>query len=240
MTPNRQLHRRTESLGRARDSLRYIRSKQPSYTKSEMFNRIKRWFSRPKNPAGHVYNARLKTPQGTFYKLGYTSKLSLNERMAFGNQGVEKLIDREMFFTFREDAWDVEQTLLEHFNKHRAFGKYSNDPSMPLSGRGQSELFVHDVLGLDIDLKTLSDQESKALQDELAKANDGCLMVLFGLVLVPFTLGLSLLFIAGGVSGVLDYVKGRPPVAKHPQHPPKIRKLLDELTFTGHVPKSAA
>ncbi|MEO6423516.1 MAG: hypothetical protein ABIR84_12820 [Candidatus Nitrotoga sp.] len=164
--------------------------------------------------------------------MGYTSRLSLNERMAFGNQGEEKLIDREMFFTFREDAWDVEQTLLEHFNKYRAFGKYSNDPSMPLCGRGQSELFAHDVMGLDIDLKVLSDQERKALKDELTKANDGCLMVIFGLILAPFTLGFSLFFIAGGISEVLDYVKGCPPVSRQPQLPPKIQKLIDELTIT--------
>jgi hypothetical protein len=195
-----------------------------------MFNRIKRWFSRPTNPAGHVYYARLKTPQGAFYKLGYTSKLTLIERMAFGKQGDEKLIDRELFFTFREDAWDVEQTLLDHFNKHRAFGKFSNDPSMPLSGRGQSELFAHDILGLDIDINRLSDQEDKALRSEFAKANDGCLMVLLGLVLAPFTLGLSLLFIAGGISGVLDCSKGRPPVAKRSRHPPTIQKLLEELS----------
>ena len=198
-----------------------------------MFNNIKRWFNRPKNPAGHVYYARLKTPQGTYYKLGYTSKLTLVERMAFGQHGDEKLIDRELFFTFREDAWDVEQTLLEHFNKHRAFGKYNNDPLMPLGGRGQSELFAHDILGLDEDLDKLSAQDSKALQGELAKANDGCLMVLFGLVLAPFTLGLSLLFIAGGLSGILDYGKGHRPVAKRPQHPPSIRELLDALKPPG-------
>ena len=205
-----------------------------------MFNRLKRWFKRPPNSAGHVYYARLKTPQGMFYKLGYTSKLTLSERMAFGNLADEKLIDREVFFTFRDDAWDVEQTLLEHFDRHRAFRKFSNDPSMPLSGRGQSELFAHDVLGLDIDVKKLSDDETKAAQLELAKANDGCLMVLLGLVLAPFTLGLSLFFIAGGFSGIFDYAKGRPPSTKIPQHKPKIQKLLDELTIARYVPKSAA
>lgn len=205
-----------------------------------MFNRIRRWFNRPKDPSGHVYYARLKTPQGTFYKLGYTSKLTLVERMAFGKLGDEKLINRELLFAFREDAWDVEQALLEHFDRHRAFGKFSNDPLMPLAGRGQSELFAHDILGLDDDLNKLTDQEKEALRGELAKANDGCLMVLFGLVLVPFTLGLSLLFIAGGFSGVLDYAKGRRPVTKRPQHPPKIQALLDALRPPGHAGKSAA
>lgn len=204
-----------------------------------MFNKIKRWFNRPRNPAGHVYYARLKTSQGMFYKLGYTSKHTLVERMAFGKHGDEKLIDRELFFTFRVDAWDVEQTLLEHFNKHRAFGKFSNDPLMPLGGRGQSELFNHDILGLDDDLNKLSDQDRKALQGQLAQANDGCLMVLFGLVLAPFTLGLSLLFIAGGVSGVLDYVKGHRPGSQRPQHPPTIRELLEALKPPQRAGKGA-
>jgi hypothetical protein len=35
----------------------------------------------------------------------------------------ENLIDHQFFFTFRDDAWDIEQTLLEHFGKHRAFGR---------------------------------------------------------------------------------------------------------------------
>ena len=202
-----------------------------------MFNRIRRWFSRPADPSGHVYYARLKTPQGRFYKLGYTRKPTLVERMAFGRLGDEKLIDRELLFAFRKDAWDVEQVLLEHFDRHRAFGKFSNDPLKPLAGRGQSELFAHDILGLDDDLNKLTDLEREALKGELSKANDGCLMVLFGLVLAPFTLGLSLLFIAGGLSFVLDYSKGGRPVATRPQHPPKIQALLDALRPPGHAGK---
>jgi len=205
-----------------------------------MFNRLRRWFSRPKDPSGHVYYARLKTPQGTYYKLGYTSKRTLVERMAFGGHGDEKLIDRELLFSFREDAWDIEQVLLEHFDKHRAFGKFSNDPLMPLAGRGQSELFAHDILSLDDDLDKLTDSEREALQGELAKANDGCLMVLLGLVLAPFTLGLSLLFIAGGLSGFFDAAKGRRPVQRRPQHPPKIQALLNALKSRANADTSAA
>jgi hypothetical protein len=194
-----------------------------------MFKKIRRWFARPKDPAGNVYYVRLKTPQGTFYKVGYTSKPALTERMAYGGYGDEKLIDRELLFTFRKDAWDVEQTLLDHFNKHRAFGKFSNDPLMPLSGRGQSELFAHDILGLDDDLYRLSEQERQEIQSELGKANDGCLTVLFGLILAPFTLGFSLLFIVGGTSEVLAFGKSRGSVRKRPQHPPKIQELLNAL-----------
>ena len=86
-----------------------------------MFKNLWRWFKRPKNPAGYVYYARLKTNCGLLYKLGYTKKPSLKERLAYGGQGDEKMIDQEFFFTYREDAWDVEQTLLEHFTRQRAF-----------------------------------------------------------------------------------------------------------------------
>ena len=75
--------------------------------------------------------------------------------MAFGGYGEEKLIDREFLFAYRKDAWDVEQTLLDYFDKHRAFKKFSNDPTMPLNGRGQTELFDHDILGLDEGLELL-------------------------------------------------------------------------------------
>ena len=53
--------------------------------------------------------------------------------MSYGNSGDEKLIDHQFFFTFRKDAWNVEQTLLEYFDRHRVFGKFSNDPKLPLS-----------------------------------------------------------------------------------------------------------
>lgn len=204
-----------------------------------MIKRIRRWFNRPKNPAGHVYYARLTFPQGTYYKVGFTSKPNLVERMAFSGNGDEKLIDREFFFSYRKDAWDVEQTLLEHFEKHRVFKKFSNDPTMPLNGRGQTELFAHDILGLDDDRYRLTDQEKAALAKNFSEANDGCLMVLLGLVLAPFTLGLSLLLIAGGASSVFSFGKARSSVVKRPQHPRKIQELVDALVASGSSNKCA-
>jgi len=204
-----------------------------------MFKAIKRWFARPKNPAGNVYYARLKTPTGTYYKIGYTSKSSLFERFAYGGQGDEFMLDREFFFTFHPNAWDIEQTLLEHFDKHRAFGRYSNQPQFPLSGRGQSELFKLDVLGLDEELyrRPVQFPEAPATSTHDVQTN-GCMFVLLGLALAPFTLGLSLLFIVGGG---LDFFSPRhgaqaatarhPTVAlRRPEHPPEIRKLLATLT----------
>ena len=205
-----------------------------------MFRSIRRWFKRPKQSSGHVYYVRLKTPQGAFYKVGYTSMSTLLERMTYGGHGDEKLIERQLLFTYREDAWDVEQTFLDHFSKHRAFGKFSNDPAMPLAGRGQSELFAFDILGLDEELYKLTEEHRKEMQNELGKAGDGCLMVLIGIALVPFTLGLSLLFILGGSSDALTYGKNGVPTTRRPKHPPKIQELLDALTQRSRASKSEA
>lgn len=202
-----------------------------------MFQKIRRWFRRPHNPAGNVYYARLRTPQGVFYKLGFTTKPTLVDRMGYDNCGDEKLIDCEFFFSFRVDAWDVEQTLLEHFDRHRAFGKFSKDPMKPLCGRGQSELFHNDILGLDHALYELPVEATlKAIKDEHEQAGEGCLMIMIGLLLVPFTLGFSLFFILGGASGVLAYGKGRQPdlaSSKRPVHPPSVQELIDALNSRG-------
>jgi len=153
--------------------------------------------------------------------------------MAYGNNGDEKLIDCEFFFTFRENAWDVEQTLLEHFDKQRAFGKFSKDPTMPLSGRGQSELFAQDVLGLDDDAYKLPSIEAiSAMQERQEQSRDGCFLLLVGLILLPFTLGLSLILIFWGASGVFSTYKGRQSTATttaRPNHPQAIRDLVDSL-----------
>lgn len=202
------------------------------------FKNIRRWFRRPSNPSGHVYYARLRTPQGIFYKLGYTSKPSLHERMAYGGTGDELLIDKEFLFSFQPDAWDIEQTLLEHFDNLKAFGKYSNDKVLPLAGRGQSELFHQDVLGLDDALYresiVLTEQE---VASALNEQGQGCLMTLAGLVLAPFTLGLSLFLIFGGLSSFFDSSnrgsssdnQTRKIAVTRPLHPPKIQALLDRL-----------
>lgn len=205
-----------------------------------MFTKIKRWFNRPRNPAGNVYYVRLRTPHGIFYKLGFTSKSSLVERMSYGNNGDEKLIDRHFFFARRNDAWDVEQTLLEHFSKHRAFGKYSNDPTKPLCGRGQSELFMNDILGLDDDLYTQTDEKTlKELQIENDGAMGGCLMILIGLVLAPFTLGFSLFFILGGTidffGSTKSYMAGVKP-ARRPVHSQAIQELITALNSREKAP----
>lgn len=196
-----------------------------------MLKKIKRWFKRPSNPAGHVYYAKLRTPQGFFYKVGYTSKSSLADRLAYGSTGDEKLIEQEFFFTYRKDAWDVEQTLLEHFGKQRAFGKFSKDPMKPLNGRGQSELFYDDILGLDDALYHPPDDDAtKAAKRDLDNAGEGCLMALIGLILVPFTAFMWFIILVAGIIQVFERpLPSRIINPKRPVHPPAIKALVDEL-----------
>lgn len=178
-----------------------------------------------------MYYVKLNTPLGTFYKIGYTSKSSLRERFAYDGAGDELMVDREFIFTYRKDAWDVEQTLLNHFGKYRAFGKYSSDPSKPLHRKGQSELFAFDVLGLDEELYKLTDAEREAFSKLDEQSGRGCSYALLGLLLVPFTLGISLFFIAGGLSEVFSggSNKTAPKARRKPTHPPKIQALINEL-----------
>lgn len=200
-----------------------------------MFKKLWRWVKRPKNPAGYVYYARLKTDCGLLYKLGYTKKPSLIERLAYGGHGDEKLIEQEFFFTYREDAWDVEQTLLEHFTRLRAFGKYSKDSRKPLCGRGQTELFASDILGLDDSLYVKPDAQTLAkVRAQNEEIGGGCLFALLGLILVPFTFGLSLLFIAGGLSGIFGRSGEIENLAerykRRPVHPPALDALIKSLS----------
>lgn len=93
------------------------------------------------------------------------------------------------------------------------------------------DLFAFDVLGLDEDLYNLTEEEIASVKEDLNAANGGCLFLLIGIILIPFTLGFSLFFIIGGLAELfgrkkspLDVNKGRP------KHQPKIQALIDELT----------
>lgn len=200
-----------------------------------MFKKLWRSIKRPKNPAGYVYYARLKTDCGLLYKLGYTKKPSLTERLSYGGHGDEKMIDKEFFFAYREDAWDVEQSLLEHFSRQRAFGKYSKNARKPLCGRGQTELFAHDILGLDESLYVAPDAQTLAkIQAQGQEISGGCLFAFIGLALVPFTFGLSLLFIAGGLSGMFGRSGEIKNLAERfkqkPVHPAALDALIKSLS----------
>ncbi len=104
---------------------------------------------RPSNPSGNVYYARLITPLGIFYKLGFTTHDSVQARLAYKGNGDEKLLDHVLCFGYLDDAFDVEFALHSHFAVRAAFSSYCAEPDLPLFGNGQSELYIDDVLGLD-------------------------------------------------------------------------------------------
>jgi len=62
----------------------------------------------------------------------------------------------------------------------------------------------------------------------------GCLFVFLGLILVPFTFGLSLLFIVGGLSGMFGRPGGIENFAaqykQRPAHPPAVADLIKSLS----------
>lgn len=98
---------------------------------------------------GHLYYVRLNTPLGKFYKIGFTTMRSVNDRLAFQGTGDEKYIDEVLYFNFRLGALGLEQSLHSYFSDKAAFHKYSAYVDLPLSRNGQSELYYEDVLELD-------------------------------------------------------------------------------------------
>lgn len=104
---------------------------------------------RPDTPSGNLYYVRLKTPNGIYYKLGFTKRNTVSERLGFQGNSDKDLIDKEFLFVFREDAFNIEQRLHNHFSKDRIFGKFGDYPHAPLYKNGQSELYAVDILALD-------------------------------------------------------------------------------------------
>ncbi|MCY1363847.1 hypothetical protein D9M69_506260 [compost metagenome] len=158
--------------------------------------------------------------------------------MAYAGGGDEKLIDKVLFFKPHAKAWDVEQTLLDHFAKKRAF-KWGNDPSKPLYKNGQSELFASDILGLDADLyvpRMVSSLVPSTESNE--QALGGCLAVLIGVLLAPFTVGISLIFVFGGLMDFFTAATEQKTdemnelvIPERPIHPEEIKNLLDSLSL---------
>lgn len=201
------------------------------------FTRISRFFRRPRQSAGNVYYAKLNTPQGEFYKIGFTTKASLHERMAYGDTGDEKLIEKVLFFTPHPKAWDVEQSLLDHFHKNKAFRR-GNDPAKPLYKNGQSELFASDILGLDAELYMPRIETTLVPSSESQKQTlDGCLGIIIGVILIPFTFGISLIFILGGLADFFTASKisleeqDALVTPERPTHPEPIQSLINLLSL---------
>lgn len=208
--------------------------------------KVGRYFRRPRTSSGYVYYAKIATPSGNYYKIGYTSKPSLEDRFASARNSGEVIKIVGLAFKFEENAWDIEQDLLDHFSKELAFGKYSSDPNQPLYQNGQSELFRNDVLGLDNELyePIHVDEFITYNSEQLEEKKFGCMLIIIGLALTPFTLGMSILVIMLGLGSFLsrpsstDEIsvgKIRKTVAKdRPQHPDHIKKTIARISSVSY------
>ncbi len=205
-----------------------------------MFSRLFRAFQKPTDPAGHVYYARLNTPQGIFYKIGYTKKNSLTKRLAYAGLGDEKMIERELLFIYCYNAWDVEQYLHEHFRKQRAFNWFSGGAKQPLYKRGQSELYRSDILGLDEVLYAPRKEAQHLHSAPTDNQMGGCLIAivcLLGLALTPFSFGGSLVLAFFVIAGFSEFFQPSKKQARtvvierapRPVHPPQIQALIESL-----------
>lgn len=192
-----------------------------------MFKGIKRWFKKPNVTAGYVYYVKFKFNQDTFYKIGFTTKNSVIERFSYAGSNDFNNVEKVLLFTYNSNAWGIEQDLLEYFQKQLAFGKYSNDPTKPLAGNGQSELFNTDVLGLDKELYKVPDTIFK----EVTEAREN---VVFGFLLtvgaIVFTGGIWLIvLIIVGIASMFESADTLKLVPQTPKHPHHIQDLINAL-----------
>lgn len=102
---------------------------------------------KPKPSKGYLYYVRLDTSLGIFYKLGFTTLGSTQERFAYQGKGHDSLVDHVLLFSYRDDAYEVEQLLHTHFRNEATFR--NQEKGMPFFENGQSELYVNDILEMD-------------------------------------------------------------------------------------------
>lgn len=114
----------------------------------------------PDTPDGHVYYVRLSTPKGRLYKIGFTKMASVEERFSYDGSDAYKLIDKVLLFKYSPYAYTIETDYLHgHLRSQKAYKDYGiknlfrDSSKLPLFRDGQTELYQHDVLGLDPDYR---------------------------------------------------------------------------------------
>lgn len=115
-----------------------------------------------RGPAGHIYYARMKTKWGIFYKLGFTSLSTLDDRLNYGGKNDGELVDRVLLWVWSDTALHEEQRLHSLFHDKRVFGKYGSFHNGPMYKNGQSELYAEDIL--DLDPKCTGEQVKKSIK----------------------------------------------------------------------------
>lgn len=101
----------------------------------------------PDNAPGNIYYVRLRTEVGLVYKLGFTARASVEQRLSWGGRDDDRLVDSTIAFVNSENALSIEQTFHAFFRETALFPMPEAD--MPLFDNGQSEIYAEDILGLD-------------------------------------------------------------------------------------------
>jgi hypothetical protein len=121
-----------------------------------------KWMSiAPDTPEGHVYYIRLNTPKGIFFKIGFTKSNDVVKRFSYGGSQNYKFIDKVLLFKYSPFAYEIEQMCHRHLSPHKSYKGYglrylfANMSKHPFFKDGQSELYTHDVLGLDPEYKPI-------------------------------------------------------------------------------------
>lgn len=146
------------------------------------------------NKSGYLYYVRLKTKMGIFYKVGFTSMNSVEERFSYNNSKDYQLIDKVLFFKYDNNAHIREQKIHNKFFLKKAFSKYSNKVEFPLAKNGQSELYFEDILEKDPDFCQLNAENTK-LNVKAMELNNNILGYLFMFILFIVMFPLSLFII---------------------------------------------
>ena len=196
-----------------------------------MLRKLSRFFRRPRCSADNVYYAKISKSGKPYYIVGFTQEKDVAQCLISSGMSDECSLVGGFFFKFREDAWDVEQDILDYSRKKKIYMYDEGGFFFDARGSRKPKVLISDVLGLDERLYELSplakhDQQGSGV---------GCLLVLVGLLLIPFTAGISIAAVLILIGAYLVYEF----VSKHgdelenkrkPQLPSKLESLVLELS----------
>jgi len=196
-----------------------------------MLRKLSRFFRRPRCSAGNVYYAKISKSGKPYYIVGFTQEKDVAQCLISNGMSEECSLVGGFFFKFREDAWDIEQDILDYSRKKKKYMHDEGGGFFDARGSRKPKVLLSDVLGLDESLYELSplakyDQKGSGI---------GCLLVLVGLLMIPFTAGVSiaavLIFI--GALFVYEFISKHGDELKEkqkPQLPSKLERLVLELS----------
>ncbi|MDH2374870.1 hypothetical protein QD228_13570 [Cobetia sp. 3AK] len=191
-----------------------------------MLKSILRWWRRPENSSGYVGYLKTIENNKVRYELRFfpDDEEDLPELKAYSA--------KPLLITYQEDGWDVEQTLLDHFMWQAIRVDRGKRAGRNIRRDRCGAIFDKDVLGLDDQLYAEAEKAKKeARLKEEGDAEEGCLSLIIAIVLAPFTLGLSLLFVLYGGFCLRESAKSTGKREQYektirPVHPEKIQALL--------------